>query len=192
MAFSWWDQLALGLQAAWSVHVWLLVGCGVLVGSLFGLLPGVGPVAAISLLLPATLGLQALPSLMVLAGVYYGAQYGGSVSAIVLNRPGEPSSVMTSLDGHPLALQGRAGAALSVATLSSFLAGCIGIGLVAALAPWVVTLGFHFGPTEYTALLVLALVGATVLASGSFLKALGMTVLGLLMGLVGWDAITGT
>uniref|UniRef100_UPI0035656EF1 tripartite tricarboxylate transporter permease n=1 Tax=Hydrogenophaga sp. TaxID=1904254 RepID=UPI0035656EF1 len=112
--------------------------------------------------------------------------------AIVLNTPGEPSSVMTSLDGHPLALQGRAGAALSVATLSSFLAGCMGIGLVAALAPWVVELGFHFGPAEYTALLVLALVGATVLASGSFLKALGMTVLGLLMGLVGWDAITGT
>lgn len=191
MAFAGWDQMALGLQAAWSLQLWVLVGAGVLVGSVFGLLPGVGPVAAIALLLPVTLGLPALPSLIVLAGVYYGAQYGGSVSAIVCNTPGESSSVMTSLDGHPLALQGRAGAALSVATLSSFLAGFLGIVLVAAVSPWVVEVGLQFGPPETTALLVLGLVGATVLASGSFLKASAMTVFGLLLGLVGGEPEAG-
>jgi TctA family transporter len=192
MDFSWWDSLAQGTAAVWGWQALGLIALGVLVGSVFGLLPGLGPVAAIALLLPATLGLPSLPALLLLAGVYYGAQYGGSLPAIVLDQPGEASSVMTSHDGHPLALQGRAGAALSVATLSSFAAGCLAIGVVVLLAPWVVSLGLEFGSAERFLLLVVGLVGATVLASGSFLKALAMTVLGLLLGLTGWDVQTGT
>lgn len=192
MDFSWWDSLAQGTAAVWGWQALGLIALGVVVGSVFGLLPGLGPVAAIALLLPATLGLPSLPALLLLAGVYYGAQYGGSLPAIVLDQPGEASSVMTSHDGHPLALQGRAGAALSVATISSFAAGCLAIGAVALLAPWVVSLGLEFGSAERFLLLVVGLVGATVLASGSFLKALAMTVLGLLLGLIGWDVSTGT
>ena len=192
MDFSWWDSLAQGTAAVWGWQALGLIALGVLVGSVFGLLPGLGPVAAIALLLPATLGLPALPALLLLAGVYYGAQYGGSLPAIVLDQPGEASSVMTSRDGHPLALQGRAGVALSVATLSSFAAGCLAIGVVVLLAPWAVSRGLEFGPAERFLLLVVGLVGATVLASGSFLKALAMTVLGLLLGLTGWDVQTGT
>lgn len=192
MEFSWWDSLAQGLAAVWSWQALALIALGVLVGSVFGVLPGLGPVAAIALLLPATLGLPPLPALLVLAGVYYGAQYGGSLPAIVLDQPGEASSVMTSHDGHPLALQGRAGVALSLATLSSFAAGCVAIVFVVLLAPGVVSLGLQFGAAERFLLLVVGLVGATVLASGSFLKALAMTVLGLLLGLMGWDVHTGT
>ncbi len=192
MEFSWWDSLAQGLAAVGSWQALGLVALGVVVGSVFGVLPGLGPVAAIALLLPATLGLSSVSALLVLAGVYYGAQYGGSVPAIVLDQPGEASSVMTSLDGHPLARQSRAGVALSVATLSSFVAGCLAIALVVLMAPGVVSLGLQFGAAERFLLLVVGLVGATVLASGSFLKALAMAVLGLLLGLVGWDVHTGT
>lgn len=190
--FSWWDSLAQGLAAVWGWQALGLIALGVVVGSVFGVLPGLGPVAAIALLLPATLGLPSLPALLVLAGVYYGAQYGGSLPAIVLDQPGEASSVMTSHDGHPMALQGRAGVALATATISSFAAGCLAITLVALLAPAVVSLGLQFGAAERFLLLVVGLVGATVLASGSFLKALAMTVLGLLLGLMGWDVHTGT
>lgn len=192
MEFSWWDSLAQGFAAVWGWQALGLIALGVLVGSVFGVLPGLGPVAAIALLLPATLGLPSLPALLVLAGVYYGAQYGGSLPAIMLDQPGEASSVMTSHDGHPLALQGRAGVALSTATISSFAAGCLAIALVVLLAPAVVSLGLQFGAAERFLLLVVGLVGATVLASGSFLKALAMTVLGLLLGLMGWDVHTGT
>lgn len=190
--FSGWASLAQGLAAVWGWQALGLIAVGVLVGSVFGVLPGLGPVAAIALLLPATLGLPPLPALLVLAGVYYGAQYGGSLPAIVLNQPGEASSVMTSRDGHPMALQGRAGVALSVAAMSSFAAGCLAIALVMLLAPGVVALGLQFGAAERFLLLVVGLVGATVLASGSFLKALAMAVLGLLLGLMGWDVHTGT
>lgn len=192
MEFSWWDSLLQGLSAVGSWRALGLVALGVVVGSVFGVLPGLGPVAAIALLLPATLGLPSLPALLVLAGVYYGAQYGGSLPAIVLDQPGEASSVMTSLDGHPMALQGRVGVALSTATLSSFAAGCLAIALVLVLAPAVASLGLQFGAAERFLLLVVGLVGATVLASGSFLKAVAMAVLGLLLGLVGWDVHTGT
>jgi putative tricarboxylic transport membrane protein len=192
MDFAWWDSLVLGMAAVWGWQALGLIALGVLMGSVFGVLPGLGPVAAITLLLPATLGLPALPALLVLAGVYYGAQYGGSLPAIVLDQPGEASSVMTSHDGHPLALQGRAGAALSMAALSSFAAGCVAIAAVVLLVPGVVALGLQFGAAERFMLLVVGLVGATVLASGSFLKALAMTVLGLLLGLTGWDVQTGT
>ncbi|QHE84958.1 tripartite tricarboxylate transporter permease [Hydrogenophaga sp. BPS33] len=190
--FSWWSSLAQGLAAVWGWQALGLTLLGVVVGSVFGVLPGLGPVCAIALLLPATLGLPALPAMLVLAGVYYGAQYGGSLPAIVLDRPGEASSVMTGRDGHALALQGRAGVALSVATGSSFLAGCVAVAAVVVLAPWVVSLGLRFGAAERFMLLAVGLVGATVLASGSFIKALAMTVLGLLLGLMGWDTHTGT
>lgn len=192
MEFSWWDSLVQGFAAVASWQALGLVALGVVVGSVFGVLPGLGPVAAIALLLPATLGLPSVPALLVLAGVYYGAQYGGSLPAIVLDQPGEASSVMTSQDGYPMALQHRAGVALSIATLSSFVAGCLAIALVVLLAPGVVSLGLQFGAAERFLLLVVGLVGATVLASGSFLKALAMAVLGLLLGLVGWDVHTGT
>lgn len=192
MPLSWWDSLLLGASAVGALQPLALIAVGVLVGSVFGLLPGLGPVTAIALLLPATLGLPPLPALLVLAGVYYGAQYGGSLPAIVHNQPGEASSVMTSLDGHPLAREGRAGAALTMASVSSFAAGCIGIAVVAALALPVVSLGLQFGSAERFMLLVVGLMGATVLASGSFLKALAMTVLGILLGLTGWDVHTGT
>jgi putative tricarboxylic transport membrane protein len=192
MDVSWWNSLAQGLAAVWGWQALGLIALGVLVGSVFGVLPGLGPVAAIALLLPASLGLPSLPALLVLAGVYYGAQYGGSLPAIVLNQPGEASSVMTSHDGHPMALHGRAGVALSLATLSSFTAGCLAIARVVLLAPAVVAMGLQFGAAERFLLLVVGLVGATVLASGSFLKALAMAVLGLLLGLMGWDAHTGT
>lgn len=192
MEFSWWDSLAQGLAAVWGWQALGLIALGVVVGSVFGVLPGLGPVAAIALLLPATLGLPSLPALLVLAGVYYGAQYGGSLPAIVLNQPGEASSVMTCHDGRPLALQGRAGVALSMATIASFAGGCVAIVLVVLLAPAVVSMGLQFGAAERFLLLVVGLVGATVLASGSFLKALAMAVLGLLLGLMGWDVHTGT
>lgn len=191
MPLSWWDSLALGAAAVWALQPLGLIVLGVLVGSVFGLLPGLGPVTAIALLLPATLGLPPLPALLVIAGVYYGAQYGGSLPAIVHDQPGEASSVMTSLDGHALARQGRAGAALSMAAVSSFAAGCLGVAMVAALAFPVVSLGLQFGSAERFMLLVVGLVGATVLASGSFLKALSMGVLGILLGLIGWDVSAG-
>ncbi len=192
MPLSWWDSMALGAAAVWALQPLGLIALGVLVGSVFGLLPGLGPVTAIALLLPATLGLPPLSALLVVAGVYYGAQYGGSLPAIVHDRPGEASSVMTTLDGHPLARQGRAGAALSMATASSFAAGCLGVAVVALLAMPVASLGLQFGSAERFLLLVVGLVGATVLASGSFLKALAMVVLGILLGLTGWDAQSGT
>lgn len=192
MPLSWWDSLWLGMSAVTALQPLALIAVGVLVGSVFGLLPGLGPVTAIALLLPATIGLPPLPALLLVAGVYYGAQYGGSLPAIVHNQPGEASSVMTSLDGHPLARQGRAGSALTMATVSSFAAGCLGIVVVAVLALPLVSLGLQFGSAERFMLLVVGLMGATVLASGSFLKALAMTVLGILLGLVGWDAQTGT
>lgn len=192
MPLSWWDSLWLGMSAVAALQPLALIAVGVLVGSVFGLLPGLGPVTAIALLLPATLGLPPLPALLLVAGVYYGAQYGGSLPAIVRNQPGEASSVMTSLDGHALARQGRAGAALTMATVSSFAAGCLGIAVVAVLVLPVVSLGLQFGSAERFMLLVVGLMGATVLASGSFLKALAMAVLGILLGLTGWDVHTGT
>ncbi|MCW5653815.1 tripartite tricarboxylate transporter permease [Hydrogenophaga sp.] len=189
---AWIHALLQGAAGLASLQSLGLIALGVLLGSVFGLLPGLGPVTAIALLLPATLGLQPLPALLVLAGVYYGAQYGGSLPAIVFNQPGEASSVMTSLDGHPLARQGRTGSALAMASVCSFIAGWAGIAAVAVLAPPVVALGLQFGSAERFMLLVVGLVGATVLASGSFIKALAMAALGVLLGLTGWDARTGT
>ena len=169
--------------------LYALVGC--LLGTLIGVLPGIGSVATIAMLLPATYALPPVSALIMLAGIYYGAQYGGSTTAILVNLPGESSSVVTTLDGYQMARQGRAGPALAAAGLGSFFAGCVGTLLLAAFAAPLTEMAFAFGPAEYCALMVLGLVGAVVLASGSLLKAIAMIILGLLLGLVGTDVNSG-
>ncbi|HZW76003.1 MAG TPA: tripartite tricarboxylate transporter permease, partial [Caldimonas sp.] len=161
-------------------------------GTLIGVLPGIGPVATIAMLLPSTYALDATPALIMLAGIYYGAQYGGSTTAILINVPGESSSVVTAIDGYQMARQGRAGAALATAALGSFFAGCVGTVIIAAFAPPLTELAFKFGPAEYFSLMVLGLIGAVVLASGSLLKAIAMIILGLLLAQVNTDVISGT
>src|SRR3982075_506013 len=170
-----------------------LVYCflGAVIGTLIGVLPGLGPVATIAMLLPATYALPPLGGLIMLAGIYYGAQYGGSTTAILVNLPGESSSVVTCIDGYQMARQGRAGPALAAAGLGSFFAGSVGTLILAAFAPPLTELAFKFGPAEYFSLMVLGLIGAVVLASGSLLKAIAMIVLGLLLGLVGTDVNSG-
>src|SRR5882757_6020517 len=158
-------NLMIGFGAAASPQnlFFCLVGC--LLGTLIGVLPGIGPVATIAMLLPATYGLAPLTSLIMLAGIYYGAQYGGSTTAIMVNMPGETSSVVTCLDGYQMARQGRAGAALTIAALGSFFAGCVGTLVVAMFAPPLAEVALKFGPAEYFSLMVLGLVAAVVLAS---------------------------
>jgi len=169
--------------------LYALVGC--LLGTLIGVLPGIGPVATIAMLLPATYALPPESALIMLAGIYYGAQYGGSTTAILVNLPGESSSVVTTLDGYQMARLGRAGPALAAAGLGSFFAGCVGTLLLAGFAAPLSDMAFAFGPAEYCALMVVGLVGAVVLASGSLLKAIAMIILGLLLGLVGTDVNSG-
>ncbi len=155
------------------------------------MLPGLGPVATIAMLLPSIYALDATPALIMLAGIYYGAQYGGSTTAILINVPGESSSVVTAIDGYQMARQGRAGAALAAAGLGSFFAGCVGTIIIAAFAPPLTELAFKFGPAEYFSLMVLGLIGAVVLASGSLIKAIAMILLGLLLGQINTDVISG-
>jgi putative tricarboxylic transport membrane protein len=164
---------------------------GVAIGTLIGVLPGLGPVATIAMLLPATYALPPLGGLIMLAGIYYGAQYGGSTTAILVNLPGETSSVVTCIDGYQMARRGRAGVALSTAAIGSFFAGCVGTLLLAAFAVPLAEVAFKFGPAEYFSLMVLGMIGAVVLASGSLLKAIAMICLGLLGGLVGTDVNSG-
>src|SRR3954447_10812609 len=164
---------------------------GAFVGTLIGVLPGVGPIATIAMLLPITFGLQPAGALIMLAGIYYGAQYGGSTTSILVNIPGEASSVVTTLDGHAMAKQGRAGPALAIAAIGSFFAGCVSTVLVAALGVPLTGLALKFGPAEYFSLMVLGLVFAVVLAKGSVLKAIAVIVMGLLMSAVGSDIETG-
>ena len=185
-------NLSLGFATAFTLQnlIYCFVGC--LLGTLIGVLPGIGPIATIAMLLPATYALPPIAALIMLAGIYYGAQYGGSTTAILVNLPGESSSVVTMLDGYQMARKGRAGAALSVAALGSFIAGCFGTLILAAFAAPLAELAFKFGPAEYFSLMVLGLIGAVVLASGSLIKAIGMIILGLLLGLVGTDVNTGT
>ncbi|RCX11911.1 tripartite tricarboxylate transporter permease [Extensimonas vulgaris] len=184
-------NLALGFGVAFTAQnlIYCFVGC--LLGTLIGVLPGIGPVATIAMLLPATYALPPVSALIMLAGIYYGAQYGGSTTAILVNLPGESSSVVTVIDGYQMARKGRAGPALAAAGLGSFFAGCVGTVILAAFAPPLTEVAFKFGPAEYFSLMVLGLIGAVVLASGSLLKAIGMIVLGLLLGLVGTDVNSG-
>src|ERR1700682_962449 len=164
---------------------------GTLVGTLIGVLPGIGPLATIAMLLPITFGLPPVGALILLAGIYYGAQYGGSTTSILINIPGESSSVVTTLDGHQMAKQGRAGPALAIAAIGSFFAGCVSTVLVAALGKPLTELALLFGPAEYFSLMVLGLIFAVVLAKGSVLKAIAMVLSGLMMSMVGSDLETG-
>jgi len=164
---------------------------GAMVGTLIGVLPGIGPLATIAMLLPITFGLPPVGALIMLAGIYYGAQYGGSTTSILINIPGESSSVVTALDGHQMAKQGRAGPALAIAAIGSFIAGSVSTVLVAALGAPLTSVALLFGPAEYFSLMVLGLVFAVVLAKGSVPKAIAMILLGLLMSTVGSDIETG-
>ena len=185
------SNLALGFATALSLQNLFYAFIGVLIGTLIGVLPGIGPIATLAMLLPTTYALEPTSALIMLAGIYYGAQYGGSTTAILVNLPGESSSVVTCLDGYQMARRGRAGAALGVAAIGSFFAGTFATLLVAAFAPPLTELAFKFGPAEYFSLMVLGLIGAVVLASGSLIKAIAMIVLGLLLGLVGTDVNSG-
>lgn len=169
----------------------LLCLLGALVGTLIGVLPGIGPIATIAMLLPITFGLPPVGALIMLAGIYYGAMYGGSTTAILVNIPGEAASVVTTLDGFQMAKQGRAGPALSIAAIGSFFAGCVATLVIAAAAAPLTSIALLFGPAEYFSLMVLGLIFAVVLASGSIIKALAMIVLGLLLSMVGSDLETG-
>src|ERR671930_1937010 len=166
-----------------------LIGC--LLGTLIGVLPGIGPVATIAMLLPTTYALQPVSALIMLAGIYYGAQDGGSTTSILVNLPGESSSVVTCLDGYQMARRGRAGAALTISALGSFFAGSVATMLIAGFAPALAEIAFTFGPAEYFSLMVVGLLGAVTLAHGSPLKAIAMIVLGVLLGLVGTDVNSG-
>ncbi|KFI07521.1 tripartite tricarboxylate transporter permease [Massilia sp. BSC265] len=184
-------NLALGLETAFTLNNLFYCLVGVFVGTAVGVLPGLGPIATIAMLLPATFGLPPTSSLIMLAGIYYGAQYGGSTTAILVNLPGESSSVVTALDGHQMARSGNAGKALATAALASFFAGSVATVLLALFAPPLAELALKFGSAEYFSLMVLGLVAAVVLASGSLLNAIGMVLLGLLLGLVGTDVNSG-
>ncbi|OGA43116.1 MAG: hypothetical protein A3G25_17365 [Betaproteobacteria bacterium RIFCSPLOWO2_12_FULL_63_13] len=180
-------NLETGFVAALTLQNLLYCFVGCFLGTLIGVLPGLGPVATIAMLLPVTYTLPPTAALIMLAGIYYGAQYGGSTTAILINLPGESSSVVTAIDGYQMARNGRAGVALFTAGAGSFVAGCIGVLILAGFAVPLVDVAFEFGPTEYAALMTLGLVGATILSSGSLLKAIGMVIIGLLLGLVGTD-----
>lgn len=186
------SNLTLGLETAFTLTNLFYCLVGVFVGTAVGVLPGLGPVATIAMLLPATFGLPPISSLIMLSGIYYGAQYGGSTTAILVNLPGESSSVVTAIDGYQMARNGQAGKALATAALGSFFAGTVATILLALFAPPLAELALKFGPAEYFSLMVLGLVASVVLASGSLLHAIGMVLVGLLLGLVGTDVTSGT
>src|SRR5581483_7233350 len=184
-------NLVLGFSVA--AHPYNIGFCllGALVGTLVGVLPGIGTVATVAMLLPITFGLPPIGALIMLAGIYYGAQYGGSTTSVLVNIPGEATSVVTCLDGHQMARNGRAGAALAIAAIGSFFAGCVSTVLVAALGAPLTSLALLFGPAEYFSLMCLGLIFAVVLAKGSVPKAIAMILTGLLLSMVGSDLETG-
>jgi len=185
------SNLTLGLQSAFTASNLLYCFVGCLLGTAIGVLPGLGPPATIAMLLPFTFSLDATGSLIMLAGIYYGAQYGGSTTAILLNLPGEASSAVTSIDGYQMARQGKAGLALGTAAIGSFIAGTIATLLVAMFAPLLTSVALKFKAPEYFSLMVLGLLAAVALAHGSILKSLAMTIFGLTLGLVGTDTTSG-
>ncbi|MDT1063581.1 tripartite tricarboxylate transporter permease [Paracoccus sp. CPCC 101403] len=185
------SNLALGFSVASSLANLAFCLIGVILGTLIGVLPGIGATATIAMLLPITFQLEPVSSLIMLAGIYYGAQYGGSTTAILINMPGESSSAVTAIDGYQMARKGRAGTALATAAIGSFFAGTVATFLVAIFAPPLTTIALKFGAAEYFSLMVMGLVMSVALAHGSVLKALAMVVLGLLLGLVGTDIYTG-
>lgn len=184
--------ILLGFSVALSPENLLYCLIGTLAGTLVGVLPGIGPLAGIAVLLPVTYGMPPIAALIMLAGVYYGSQYGGSTTSILLKLPGDSSAVVTALDGHAMAEQGRAGPALAIAAMGSFFAGTIATVLIAVAAPPLASLALRFGPADYFSLIVLGLIAAAALAHGSAIKGLGMVVMGITIGLVGIDINTGT
>ena len=185
------EHLATGFAAAGTLQNLMFCLIGVVLGTLIGVLPGIGPIPTLAILLPITFGLDPLSSLIMLAGIYYGAQYGGSTTSILVNMPGEASSVVTCIEGHQMAKRGRAGSALATAALASFFAGCVGTVFIAAFGPPLSAFAQQFNSPDYFALMLLGLVMAVVLAHGSVLKATTMVLIGLLLGLVGTDTNTG-
>src|SRR3979490_2451412 len=179
-----------GVALSWQNLLYCLIG--VSVGTLIGVLPGIGPLGTIAILLPVTYGVAPVGALIMLAGIYYGAQYGGSTTAILVNLPGESSSVVTCIDGYQMARRGRAGAALAIAAVGSFFAGCVGTVLIAAFAPVLAAFAVKFRSPEYFALMLFGLIAAVILAHGSVVKAVGMVILGLLVGLVGTESQSAT
>lgn len=184
------SNLTLGFSAALSPINLIYCFLGALLGTLIGVLPGIGPAATIAILLPFTMTLEPTTALIMLAGIYYGSQYGGSTTAILVNLPGEASSAVTALDGYQMARQGRAGPALAIAAIGSFVAGCFATLLIAVFATPLTKVALRFGSAEYTSLIVLGLISSVVLASGSVLNAIAMIALGLLLGSVGTDVAT--
>jgi TctA family transporter len=185
------SNLMTGFGAAGTIQNigFALMGC--LLGTLIGVLPGIGPIPTIAILLPITYGLDPLSSLVMLAGIYYGAAYGGSTTSILVNMPGEASSIVTCIDGHQMAVQGRAGLALAVSALGSFFAGCVGTLFICAFAPPLAAIAQQFNSPDYFSLMVLGLITAVVLAHGSVIKAVAMILIGLLFGLIGTDINSG-
>src|SRR4029078_7722233 len=185
------SNLPLGLGVAVTLQNLLYCFIGVFLGTLIGVLPGIGPVATVAMLLPLTFNLHPATAMLILAGIYYGAQYGGSTTAILVNIPGEVTSVVTTIDGHQMAKQGRAGAALGIAALGSFFAGCVATLMIAGLAVPLTRVALLFGPSDSAALMTAGLAFAVVLARGSILKSIAMVLLGLLLSTVGQDLETG-
>ena len=186
------SHLWLGLRTAATLANLLYCFIGVFLGTAIGVLPGLGPTATIAMLLPVTFVLPPVSALIMLAGIYYGSQYGGSTTSILVNLPGEAASVVTTLDGYQMAKQGRAGAALAASAIGSFFAGTVSTFLIAGFGPPLAAVALKFGPAEFFSLMVLGLVASVVLAQGSLLHAIGMVVLGLLLGLIGTDVNSGT
>ncbi len=185
------SNLALGLAVALSLKNVVLCFLGCLIGTLIGVLPGVGPIATITMLLPVTFGIDPIGALIMLAGIYYGAQYGGSTTAILVNIPGEATSVVTTLDGHQMAKQGRAGVALGIAAIGSFIAGTVSTLIIVVLATPLTRMALLFGPADYFALMVLGLMFAVVLARGSVVKAIAVILVGILLSTIGTDLESG-
>src|SRR4029450_9762272 len=185
------SNLGLGFAVALTLQNIAYCFIGVLLGTVIGVLPGIGPVTTVAMLLPISFTLPPESALILLPGIYYGAQYGGPPTAILVNIPGEASSVVTTIDGHQMALKGRAGPALGIAALGSFFAGSMATLLIALAAPPLAAIALQFGPAEYFSLMVCGLIAAVVLARGSLVKAIAMVVLGLLLGLVGTDINSG-
>src|SRR5436309_4475671 len=185
------DSLLLGFKVALEPGVLGYAFLGCLVGTIVGVLPGIGPLSGISILLPATFGLDTTKSVVMLAGIYYGSQYGGSTTSILMRIPGEASSVMTCIDGYAMAKKGRAGSALCIAAVGSWIAGTFGVIVLTVVAPPLANLALRFGPPEYTALLVLGLIFLAYMSSTALVRTLTMACTGLMLGMIGIDNMTG-
>jgi putative tricarboxylic transport membrane protein len=185
------DQLLLGLSVAGTPINLMYCLVGALIGTLIGVLPGIGPTATISMLLPMTYSLGPITSIIMLSGIYYGSQYGGSTTSILLNTPGEASSVMTCVDGHAMTKNGQAGVAIFAAGFASFIAGCMATVLIAVFSPPLSKLAFLFGPAEYCMLMAFGFVTVGILTTGDLLRGIGMALIGILLGFVGTDLSSG-